>query len=208
MSDEAEPLIYTVGTQGLLPWPEHVFARLLILTALYARADGKLQAQWRPELERMMGRLRIWADNGPENFAHKYLLASAELARIDGRPEEAMGLYDRAVEAAQDGSFLQWQGMANERASDFWQERGNERLAHVYWQQAYVCYNRWGAAAKVKRDGNGVSGPASPILCPALPLPGKPGAAAEWEIQNALLDKQIAQLRDHASQMQQIQAAE
>ena len=31
LSDETEPLIYTVGSQGLLPWPEHVFARLLIL---------------------------------------------------------------------------------------------------------------------------------------------------------------------------------
>ena len=85
-----------------------------------------------------MRRLRIWADNCPENFEHKYLLAAAELARIDGRPVEAMRLYDQAVEAAQAGGFLQWEGLANERASGFWQECGNERLAHVYWQQAYV----------------------------------------------------------------------
>ena len=202
MSDEAQPLIYTVGTQGLLPWPEHVFARLLTLTALYARADGKLQAQWRPELERMMGRLRIWADNGPENFAHKYLLASAELARIDGRPQEAMGLYDQAAEAAQDGGFLQWQGMANERASAFWQERGSERLAHGYWQQAYVCYDRWGATAKVKAMEKAHRASLADTL-PTNAVPGKPGAAAEREAQNALLDKQVAQLRDHAVQMQQ-----
>ncbi|MEI8333919.1 MAG: AAA family ATPase, partial [Chloroflexota bacterium] len=65
LSDEVEPLIYTVGTQGLLPWPEHVFARLLILTALYPAADGEQQARWRPELDRIMTRLRAWADTSP-----------------------------------------------------------------------------------------------------------------------------------------------
>ncbi|MCY2989279.1 MAG: hypothetical protein NTY19_15600 [Planctomycetota bacterium] len=125
LSDEAESLIYTVGTQGLLPWPEHVFARLLILTALYAKADDERQAHWRPELDRLLHRLRIWADNCPDNFQHKYWLAAAELARLDGRPVAAMRLYDQAVEAAQAGDFLQWEGLANERAYGFWLERGN-----------------------------------------------------------------------------------
>ncbi|MFZ4440112.1 MAG: ATP-binding protein, partial [Syntrophales bacterium] len=150
LSDETEPLIYTVGTQGLLPWPEHVFARLLILTSLYAGADRKQQTRWRAELDLMMGKLRIWADNCPENFEHKYLLAAAELARIDDRPIEAMQLYDSAIEAAQAGNFLQWAAMANERAHRFWLEYGNERLAQVYWRQAYIGYDRWGAVAKVR----------------------------------------------------------
>jgi predicted ATPase/two-component sensor histidine kinase/PAS domain-containing protein len=202
LSDEAEPLIYTVGTQGLLPWPEHVFARLLILTALYAKANVEQQDQWQPELERMMGKLRIWADNCPENFAHKYWLAAAELARIDGRPAEAMGLYDQAVEAAHEGGFLHWQGMANERAAGFWLERGNERLAYAYWQQAYVCYDRWGAAAKVEAMETAYSAYLAENL-PAAAAPGQPAQMLETEARNALLEKQVAQLRDYASQMQQ-----
>jgi predicted ATPase len=39
-SDETEPLIYTVGTQGLLPWPEHVFARILVRTRLYPEKES------------------------------------------------------------------------------------------------------------------------------------------------------------------------
>jgi PAS domain S-box-containing protein len=197
LSDETEPLIYTVGTQGLLPWPEHVFARLLILTALYSKADEKRRTPWRAELDRMLRRLRIWADNGPDNFEHKYLLAAAELARIDGRAGEAVPLYDQAVAAARVGNFLQWEGLANERAHDFWLERGNERLAPVYWQQAYVCFSRWGAAAKV-----GSMETACRALLVKNLIADDGSAKLEPEIEAALVERQIKQLRDQAFQAQ------
>lgn len=202
LSDDTEPLIYTVGTQGLLPWPEHVFARVLILTALYARADEGQQARWRAELDQMTGRLRIWADNCPDNFEHKHLLAAAELAKIDDRPAEAMQLYDRAVEAAHAGEFVQWEGMANERASAFWLERGNERLAHDYWQQAYACYDRWGAGAKVRSMEAAYRRHLAEHL-PARGEPSAPGEGLDRDGTNAFLERQVGQLRKYASQMQQ-----
>jgi PAS domain S-box-containing protein len=202
LSDEAESLIYTVGTQGLLPWPEHVFTRLLLLTALYSKAGKKRQTKWWPELEQMMSKLRIWADNCPENFAHKYWLAAAELARIDGSPVEAMRLYDQAVEAARAGNFLQWEGMANERASSFWLECGKERLAYVYWQQAYICYSRWGALAKVHSMETAYRTYLAENL-PAVDGVSKSAEILEAEAKNGLLEKQITQLRNYASQMQQ-----
>jgi PAS domain S-box-containing protein len=201
-SDEAEPLIYTVGTQGLLPWPEHVFARLLILTALYSKAEATQQTQWHTDLDVMIGRLRMWADNCPENFEHKYLLAAAELARIDGRSAEAMQLYDRAVEAAQAGNFLQWESMANERASAFWLERGNERLAHIYWQQAYVCYNRWGAVTKVCSMETAYRTALAKSIAGGGGS-GKPAGTFKPEITNGLLDTQIEQLRKNVLQAEQ-----
>jgi diguanylate cyclase (GGDEF)-like protein/PAS domain S-box-containing protein len=204
LSDEAEQLLYTVGTQGLLPWPEHVCARLLILTALYPTADAEKQAEWRPELERMMDKLRVWAGTCPDNFEHMYHLAAAELARIDGRPLDAVQLYDRAVEGAQSGGFLQWEAIANERASSFWLERGNGRLAQVYWQQAYVCYDNWGAGAKVRV----LEAACREALGDGLRF-GQ-AAARERETGSALSERQIALLRRHASQVQQarLQAVE
>ncbi|MFZ2654252.1 MAG: AAA family ATPase [Victivallales bacterium] len=202
LSDETEPLIYTVGSQGLLPWPEHVFARLLILTALYSKADNERRSKWRQELGQMMTRLRIWADNCPDNFEHKYLLASAELARIDGRPVEAMQLYDEAVDAARAGGFLQWEGMANERAHSFWLECGNERLSHVYWQQAYVCYNRWGAIAKVYSMETAYRIYLSKNLL-ADDVSGKPVEKVEQGIKHAQVERQLEQLRNYALQVQQ-----
>ncbi|MCA1732232.1 MAG: PAS domain S-box protein, partial [Acidobacteria bacterium] len=210
ISDETEPLIYTVGTQGLLPWPEHVFARLLILTALYSGADDARQAQWRTELELLIGRIRIWADNCPDNFEHKYFLAAAELARIDGRPIEAMQFYDKAIDAAQATQFLQWEGMANERAYRFWLECGNQRMAQVYWQQAYSCYDRWGAVAKVRAMETVYHEDLAGGL-PAGAGSGEPAESLQRQITAVVMERQIGQLRNYASQMQQtrlrIQAA-
>ena len=197
LSDEAEPLIYTVGTQGLLPWPEHVFARFLIRTALYSQAGPDLKAAWRRELDRTTDRLRIWADNCPDNFRHKYLLAAAELARIDGRPLEAVQLYDEAIEAAQAGNFVQWLAVANERACAFWREIGNERLAHSYWQQAYVGYVCWGASAKV----NLMEADYRNLIAGSLPAGGRLAGNAEQEIKDALVEKQLVQLHHYALQI-------
>ncbi|MGK2858640.1 MAG: AAA family ATPase [Thermoanaerobaculia bacterium] len=203
LSDETEPLIYTVGTQGLLPWPEHVFARVLILTALHGRAEPGQRARWSAELDLMVGRLRDWAANCPENFEHKYLLASAELARIDGDPMEAMHLYDDAVASARAGNFVQWEGMANERAHGFWLECGNERLAHVYWKQAYGCYSRWGAGSKLLSMENAYRA----YLARDIPDgagSGKHAGARTREATTALVEKQLALLRREATHMERI----
>lgn len=151
LSDEAEPLIYTVGTQGLLPWPEHRFARFLIIAALYPDADREQQRVWVAELEEILGQLRLWAEHCPDNFEHKYLLAMAEWARLHNRPGRAGRYYELALEQARAGSFLQWQALTCERAASFWRRQGNGWLEQRFWQQAYDCYGRWGAAAKLLR---------------------------------------------------------
>lgn len=148
-SDEAAPLVYTVGTQGLLPWPEHRFARHLILTALWSSSSAARRDAFRPELDAIEAQLATWARTSPENFEHKRLLAVAERARIEGRVVAAMHGYEAAIAAARLGGFLQWEGIANERASWLWAALGDEALAQIHWQQAYACFDRWGARAKV-----------------------------------------------------------
>ena len=202
LSDETEPIIYTVGTQGLLPWPEHVFARFLILTALFANEEKKQQRIWRNELNQILGKLKIWALNCPENFEHKYLLARAEMAKIDGRFLEAIQLYTKAVDTAREGNFLQWEGMANERTHLFWIEQGNEHMAHMYWQQAYVCYNRWGAMAKVRL----MEELHKEYFLKNLTQFTSSDAISEKEehhLKYLLVEKQIEQIRNYAFQMQQ-----
>jgi len=202
MSDAVEPLLYTVGTQGLLPWPEHVVARLLARTSGYAKDDTKRQEGWRSELDLMLGRLRIWADSCPENFEHKYQLAAAEVARIDGRLMDAGPLYDKAVEAARSGGFLQWESLAHERAYSFWMACGKERLAQMYWQQAYMGYERWGALAKVRA----MESTFRTTLAECLPVRNgqrRPSETPNRVLPHALVEGQIAQLRRYAVQLKQ-----
>jgi predicted ATPase/signal transduction histidine kinase len=149
-SDKTAPLIYTVGTQGLLPWPEHVFARSLIIAALYPGAAPAKQAIWHVELEQALAQLAVWSRTCPANFAHKHALAAAEMARLDNRVLAAMRQYHQAAAAAAAGGFVQWEGLANERAAMLLETCGQGQMASAYWQQAYGCYSRWGATRKLQ----------------------------------------------------------
>ncbi|WP_164102281.1 AAA family ATPase [Candidatus Laterigemmans baculatus] len=155
LSDQAATLLEAVGTQGLLPWPEHVFTRLLLLAAV-ERSGGERsggvgrQAENRREIDRLLSQLRVWANQCPANYRHKWSLAEAEVARLDGRATEAVRLYERASEEARAGSFTQWEAMAHERAAALCDEVGDCHMAQVYWQAAYGCYHRWGAHGKLR----------------------------------------------------------
>jgi signal transduction histidine kinase len=199
VSDEADALIDTVGTQGLLPWPEHVFARLLILTALSPSASHDLQTAWRQEADRALGRLRIWAHHCPDNFEHKLLLAQAELAVLDERPLEALSLYDQAIDAADSGGFVQWAGLAAERASACCLDHGSERLAQVYLEKTYVFCDIWEAGAKVQALETAYR----KTIANALPAGGEPGGARSAHARHDLADRQVEQLRSHASRARQ-----
>lgn len=150
LSDEAETTLDSVATQGLLPWPEHVFTRLLLLAALHRSTSPEYQSERRREIDQILEQLQIWANQCPANYSHKWSLARGEAAWLDGRPTEALRFYELAIEQARSGSFTQWQAFANERAADLCNEVGEGRLAQIYWQDAYGCYHRWGAYGKLR----------------------------------------------------------
>ncbi|MFW5829258.1 MAG: AAA family ATPase [Planctomycetota bacterium] len=147
-SREAEDLLYTVGTQGLMPWPEHVLTRFLILAAV-SRSQDSMPPERRRELMAILRQLEIWSQWSPECYTCKLLLARAEMASLEQDEPSAARLYDEAIAAALAQDFTQWAAFANECASRFWRRRGKERMAQVYWQQAYNDYHRWGAQAKL-----------------------------------------------------------
>ena len=150
LSDETVPLIYTVGPQGLLPWPEHVFTRSLLLAVLLPEAGSARQIGWREEIQRSVEQIGIWAGHCPENYHHKHALVRAEQARLDGRVFEALLLYDEAIQAARKDRFVHWEAWANERAAGLSKACGQVWPAQIYWQNAYCCYHCWGSAAKLR----------------------------------------------------------
>jgi len=193
-SDQAACLLYTVGTQGLLPWPEHVFARALIISGLFGEAVAERQVVWQAELEGALAQLTIWAGWCPENFAHKQQLVAGEIARLQGRLPAALQLYRQAAEAAAAQGFLQWQGLANEYAARLLESHGQGRIANVYWQQAHRCYYRWGATAKV----NALEADYRAVLALDLPRSDQLGLA-DPACHAELLTKQLQQLRSQSS---------
>ncbi|MBF0396844.1 MAG: response regulator [Desulfobacterales bacterium] len=96
-------------------------------------------------------KMKNWAENAPENFLHMFQLVGAEIARVEGKQDEAIDLYDKAIESAKKYGFMQNEALANELAAKFWLTRHKEKIAKIYMTDAYQCYKNWGAEAKLNQ---------------------------------------------------------
>ncbi|MCA9778687.1 MAG: GAF domain-containing protein, partial [Candidatus Eremiobacteraeota bacterium] len=96
-------------------------------------------------------RLDDFADHAPQNFLHKAKLIEAEMARVEKREGDALRLYEKAIEGAASGGYLQEEALAFELAAQFYDEMGLSRLARNHFTQAVSRYARWGALGKVEQ---------------------------------------------------------
>jgi predicted ATPase/class 3 adenylate cyclase len=96
-------------------------------------------------------RMTRWAAHCPENFLHLQLLMQAELARLDGRIEPALRLYEQAADAARATGFLRDEAMANELAARHLLAAQRGKAAEGYLRAAQHLYDRWGARRKVEQ---------------------------------------------------------
>jgi class 3 adenylate cyclase len=129
---------------GMQHAAEHHFLNGLLQVRL-----GHLLPAWR-----VARRLRAWAKDSPETFAHKQFLLEAELHRIAGRLEAAAGSYDRAIAAAEAAGYRHVQALAHQYAGELHLRRGAERTAQYHLREAALGFQRWGAvglAAELKR---------------------------------------------------------
>ncbi|WP_217385588.1 ATP-binding protein [Dolichospermum sp. UHCC 0259] len=76
-------------------------------------------------------------------------MVAAEQCRVLGQKAAAIEFYDKAILGAKTYEYLQEEGVANELAAKFYLDWGKEKVAAGYMQEAYYCYAKWGAKAKV-----------------------------------------------------------
>ncbi|MEG4343959.1 AAA family ATPase [Microcoleus sp. A003_D6] len=121
------------------------------LTQLAVLSD--IQGLEREELlqrvQENQAKLQNWAEHAPMNFLHKWQLVEAEKFRVLGQKIEAIELYDKAIALAKENDYIQEEALANELAAKFYLNWGKEKVAAGYMQEAYYCYTRWGAKAKI-----------------------------------------------------------
>ncbi|WP_394830490.1 AAA family ATPase [Pendulispora rubella] len=138
-----------IGTGGVYFATELPFYLGLTCTALHdAAADDERELQ-RTMLGPIGAKLKLYAEECPENFRHKHLMVAAEMTRIQGRDEDARRLYERAIVAAQDAGFVHHEAMAGELLAKFHLAQGRRTEAARALDQARRAYKRWGATAKV-----------------------------------------------------------
>jgi PAS domain S-box-containing protein len=127
------------------------FCHALTLSALYPSVSDAQQEQYRRLLEEKLNKLRIWAENCPENYRNRYALVSAEVARIEQRHLAAMSLYEEAIHSAHENGFVQNEAIASELAGRFYLALGLETNGYAHLRNARACFAVWGADGKVKQ---------------------------------------------------------
>ncbi|CAN5924293.1 hypothetical protein BH11MYX4_BH11MYX4_04320 [soil metagenome] len=120
-----------------------------VIVAFLTRAALDPQGS-RERLAADLRQMSSWADHCPENFEHLRAMMRAELARVEGRPEEALQLYEQAIAAAQANDYRRDEAMANELAGKCLLGLGLPRAAEGYLRAARYLYYRWGATRKVE----------------------------------------------------------
>ncbi|MBC1223631.1 AAA family ATPase [Nostoc sp. UCD121] len=146
-AEEAEKTL--ACNSGFFPIIQYHFYYPLSLVALYPNATLDQKKQYWDIIQEHQQIQKNWADNCPQNFLHRYLLLSAEMARISGKYMDAIESYDRAIAQAKENEYINEEALANELAAKFYLEWGKERIAQEYLINAYYCYTRWDAKAKV-----------------------------------------------------------
>jgi PAS domain S-box-containing protein len=148
-AQRAQPQLWAlVGVFQLL---DYFYYKALTVAALYENASADEQAGWRDLLARHREQLREWADTYPPTFADKHALVSAEIARVEGRHADAMGLYEQAIQAAREHGFVQSEGIAHELTAGFCIARGWTTAGRAHLVEARSCFARWGAHGKVRQ---------------------------------------------------------
>jgi PAS domain S-box-containing protein len=133
---------------GLLLVHEYHFGAALALAGLHTGTSAAAPAVL-DELREHLAPLASWAGLQADTFGPALELVQAELARLDGRPLEAMRGYDRAASAARQRAQLHREALAHEFAARFYQAHGADDTALHHLRNARDAYLRWGAHAKV-----------------------------------------------------------
>ncbi|RFP61669.1 MAG: GAF domain-containing protein [Limnothrix sp. CACIAM 69d] len=140
---------YLDNIVGMLHVPAvHFYGGLTYLAVTVGKPE-KERLELLALAEQHYASLSTWAENAPMNYQHKLDLVSAERHRFWGNILEAIDDYERAVAGAKANGFVQEEALANELAAKFYLDWGKEKIAATYMQEAYYCYARWGAKAKV-----------------------------------------------------------
>ncbi|MGB7711459.1 MAG: AAA family ATPase [Microcoleus sp.] len=125
------------------------FYNSLTHLAIYFDVSKFEQKQILKKVESNQKNIKKWAHFAPMTHLHKFYLVEAERYRVLGETTLAIDYYDRAIALAKENDYINEEALANELAAKFYLAWGKEQVAEAYMTNAYYCYLRWGATAKM-----------------------------------------------------------
>ena len=148
-AERAEELIWSSVAHVELP--EHYLYYSLALAAVHPQAGELRKREIEKLLDTHLQMFARWQESCPDNFAHKYQLIAAEIARLAGKDVLALQGYEQAMKTAGDNGFIQLRALAAELALRLTSRLGLSSSSGTYLTLALDGYGRWKAAGKVNQ---------------------------------------------------------
>ncbi len=140
---------YMGAILGMLYVKEHYYYYSLALLGEFNNVSKSKQKVYLKIIHNNIKKIKNWADHCPENCLHKLLFVQAELKAKLGFIQQAMEFYDKAAGEAGENGFIHEQGMILEHAGIFYKALGREKIARLYFNDAYLAFKKWGANMKL-----------------------------------------------------------
>ena len=106
------------------------------------------------EVDEIIASMKIAASHAETNFRNKLELLEAEKFGITAlhlhKSDVVFQAYDKSILSAQKAGFLHEQGLACEKAGLYCKRMKDNENALAYFNQALVCYEKWGSSVKVE----------------------------------------------------------
>jgi predicted ATPase/signal transduction histidine kinase/tRNA A-37 threonylcarbamoyl transferase component Bud32 len=144
---QAEQYLHGGTGQLVIPWFN--FYDSLARLSVYPNVKLAEQKSILEKVQANQEKMQKWALHAPINYSHKYYLVEAEQHRIRGEYLKAIDCYEHAITLAKEHEYINEEALANELAARFYLHWGKLKIAQTYLVDAYYCYSRWGAKAKV-----------------------------------------------------------
>jgi len=148
-ADKADPHLFS--TKSMIPNLVFGFYDSLARLGVYSSADAAERKAISRRVAKNQKMLRTMAKHTPMNYQHRWHLVQAELDRVNGRTDSAIGNYDRSIEQARENGFVNDEALAGELAAKFYLGTGKTKIARTYMSDAHHAYTTWGATGKAKQ---------------------------------------------------------
>eukprot|EP01114_Cavostelium_apophysatum_P015916 TRINITY_DN4436_c0_g1_i5.p1 TRINITY_DN4436_c0_g1~~TRINITY_DN4436_c0_g1_i5.p1 ORF type:complete len:2041 (+),score=455.37 TRINITY_DN4436_c0_g1_i5:90-6212(+) len=127
--------------------------------AIFQLLNSDTPEEERTEMMKMLKsheeQLQGWGEGSPQNFMHLYVAFKAEMARIQNRIEEAMSLFEEAIELGIANGFMNHVALIHECAGRFYLKRNIRISGQTHLAHATNYYRQWGAQIKVSQMKKG-----------------------------------------------------
>ncbi|HNF14260.1 MAG TPA: ATP-binding protein, partial [Leptospiraceae bacterium] len=136
---------FEFAVMGMMTVPEHVFFNSLIIYELIKNRSSNAQKNHlKKKLKKNLKKMKVWGENCPENYSHKYYIMMGLFLEISGKESEAFPFYEKAVKSADSNDYFLESYLGNRLIAEQWHRRGNERYAEIHLKDALFACKKWG----------------------------------------------------------------